>query len=114
MITKPQISLDRNQDKKLSAAFLKLDALVDALNSRPIPGSLSEEINSRIRAVNSLQGSSQTVIKELNSTYAAILKLIEKELQLVTRHHYRTLWMVVGMSAFGLPIGLVVSMLVNN
>ena len=114
MIIKPQISTEKNQDKKLSTAHSKLDALVDALNRRQIPPALSEEINGKISAINSLQGFSDTLTKEINSTYTEILKLIEKELQLVTKHHHRNLWMVVGMSAFGLPVGIVFSMLVGN
>ena len=32
--------------------------------------------------------------------------MIEKELKLVTKHHYRTTWLAVGMAAFGIPFGV--------
>jgi hypothetical protein len=43
--------------------------------------------------------------KQIKKTQSSILKLIEKELKLVTKNHYRNTWLAVGMAAFGLPLG---------
>lgn len=45
---------------------------------------------------------------------SSLLKLLEKELKLVPKDHYRTRWMVVGMSAFGLPFGVVFGTSLGN
>jgi hypothetical protein len=39
-------------------------------------------------------------------TLHAIFKLVEKELKLVTKNHYRRLWMVLGMTIFGVLLGV--------
>ncbi len=32
--------------------------------------------------------------------------MIEKELKLVTKNHYRNTWLALGMAAFGIPLGV--------
>lgn len=46
------------------------------------------------------------LLKRLRSSELRILKLIEKELKLVPRNTYRTRWMAIGMSIFGIPMGV--------
>jgi len=43
-----------------------------------------------------------------------ILKLLEKEMKVVPKNHYRNLWLAVGMSAIGVPIGLVFGLCLGN
>jgi hypothetical protein len=52
--------------------------------------------------------------KIIRRTQSRILILIEKELKLVTKNHYRNTWLAVGMSAFGLPIGVVFGAILEN
>jgi hypothetical protein len=39
---------------------------------------------------------------------------LEKELKVVPKNYYRTLWMALGMSAFGLPIGTAIGLFLGN
>ena len=32
--------------------------------------------------------------------------MVEKELKLVTKNHYRNTWLAIGMTAFGIPLGI--------
>ena len=43
-----------------------------------------------------------------------IIKLTEKELKIVPKNYYRNLWMVLGMSAFGLPLGVAFGLSLGN
>lgn len=52
--------------------------------------------------------------KLLKTNLSKILKLLEKELKLVPKSHYRNQWMVLGMSAFGLPIGVAFGISIGN
>ena len=42
------------------------------------------------------------------------MKKLEKEHKLVPKNYYRNLWLPLGMSAFGLPIGVAFGLLVDN
>lgn len=44
--------------------------------------------------------------KQIRKIQSGILKLIEKELKLVTKNHYRNTWLALGMAAFGIPLGV--------
>lgn len=52
--------------------------------------------------------------KQIRKTQASILKLIEKELKLVARNHYRNTWLAIGMAAFGIPLGVVFGKSLGN
>lgn len=113
MISKPQLHLNLTGDKKLTAIALRLDTLVDALNERSIPSELAEKINGRIRSINATGGFSVSV-REMTSLYKEILKLIESELGVVPKNHHLKIWMALGMPAFGLPVGIMLSVLTGN
>ena len=52
--------------------------------------------------------------KAIKETQSRILKLIEKEHQLVVKNHYFNIWLPVGMALIGLPIGLAFASGLNN
>lgn len=43
-----------------------------------------------------------------------ILKFVEKELKIVPKNYYRNLWVALGMSAFGLPLGVAFGLSIGN
>ncbi|HEY0896655.1 MAG TPA: hypothetical protein VGE15_08915 [Sphingobacteriaceae bacterium] len=114
MITKPQLSQSLARNKKLVPIALKLDTLIDALNERPVPSGLTDQINNRIRSIDAADGSATVLVREMTSVYKEILKLIEKELGLITKHHHRNIWLALGMSTFGVPAGLIFSIITGN
>jgi hypothetical protein len=44
----------------------------------------------------------------------AILKLVKKELKIVPKSHYQTLWMLFGFSGLGIPIGVAFGLGMGN
>lgn len=95
-----------SQDEKLENQYVNLQAILDELRSRDIPEETIGKINQEIRQVNSYTGTAKEVKKKIKSARSNILKLLEKELNLVPKSHYRNQWMAIGMSAFGLPLGV--------
>ncbi|MBC7889731.1 MAG: hypothetical protein H7Z13_17790 [Ferruginibacter sp.] len=71
-------------------------------------------VNHHIEEINFFTGSDKDLLKQLKNSQAAILKLIEKELKLVTKNHYRNIWLALGMSAFGMPIGVAIGISSGN
>ena len=101
---KKRPSLEDN--KKLHSAYKQLENLLDILKSKELPEEVMSSVNQRIEEVNSISESEKELKKQIKKSQTSILKLIEKELQLVTKNHHRNLWLALGMAAFGLPLGL--------
>jgi hypothetical protein len=98
----------------LKEATQKLKRLIADLQKRSLPADLIQTINSKIEGINTSTLLGKPLEKLVSTTLAEILKLLEKELKLVPQHHYRTQWMVLGMSAFGLPMGVAFGISIGN
>ncbi len=102
------------EDKETREVFLKLSRLSNDLSKRELPDSLIEAVNQKIEEINTSTETGKPLGKLLSRILADLLKLLEKELKLVPKYHYRNQWMVLGMSAFGLPFGVVFGMSLGN
>jgi len=96
-----------NQDPRLGKAYLKLEQLIEELSKRDIPQAIITSVNQHIDAINTFSGTDNLFRKEIRKRQSTILRMVDKELNLVPRNHYRRAWLVIGMTAFGLPLGLV-------
>ncbi len=101
-------------ESKLSDQFDSLNQLLDELTRKGVPEGVGYKINQDIEKFNSFSGSEKALSKKLISLQSDILKLVEKELHLVVKHHYRNTWMAVGMASFGIPIGLALGLSFGN
>jgi hypothetical protein len=86
-------------NRKLVKAYNKMQKLVDALNKKELSSEVIGHVNDRINLINSFKGGEKDLIGTIRSSYSQILQLIEEKLEFVTKHHYRSLWMVYGMLA---------------
>ena len=86
-------------NKKLTKRYSRMQNLLTALEIMELPSNEITSINERIQLINSLDGTDKELIKILRKTYKNILTLLEEKLGLVTKHHFRALWMVYGMLA---------------
>ena len=114
MITPLEERPNFSESKKLDKAFNKMHQLIGALNQRELPSSISIPINEKIDLINRFNGTEKELTKTTNKTYSSILKLIEKELKIVPKGYYRTLWMSLGMATFGMPLGVAFSVALDN
>ena len=105
---------DSNTEDKLGKTFQQFDALLKELRKRALPPNVIEAINRGIGEINSSALTGRDLRKEIKKHQTSILKLLEKELKLVTKNHYLTLWMILGMSVFGIPIGVFIGSLKEN
>jgi len=94
------------QVRKWYTKYKELVKLTDELRKRDLAPEIVSSINQGIAFLNSFSGTNQALLKQVRAVEHRILKLIEKELKLVPKNSYRTRWMVIGMSAFGVPIGM--------
>jgi hypothetical protein len=103
-----------SQDKKLSDKASNFQQLIDELNKKDIPEPIATSINSDIDALNGFSGSTREMLSLFRKKQASILKTLEKELKLVPKNHYRNLWLALGMSAFGIPLGVAFGISMGN
>jgi hypothetical protein len=102
------------QNKKLISAYAQFDKLLTELKKKELTEEIVKSINNGIDQINSVSESEKQLRKQIRKTQSSILKLIEKELKIVTKNHYRNTWLAVGMAAFGLPLGVAFGASVGN
>lgn len=71
-------------------------------------------INERINLINETSGDNAGFNKLCKKKAHEIVKLLQQKHRIVTRSYYQNMWMAVGMSAFGLPIGIAFSVAIDN
>nr|WP_320118974.1 hypothetical protein [uncultured Marinifilum sp.] len=97
------------QIAKWQKVLVTFEKLLDELRTREIPDRIIESVNAKIDLFNAFSGSDSQYILNLKAEKKQILKLVEKELNMVTKNHYQNQWMAVGMCVFGIPFGFVFS-----
>ncbi|MEP0266637.1 hypothetical protein [Dokdonia sp.] len=102
------------KDKKLEKKVNAFRGLLKELRERELPESVIISINDHIKEVNALTSSKKAFSKKITKKKSCIINLLHKELKLVPKNYYRNLWMVLGMSAFGLPLGVVFGTIIDN
>lgn len=112
------IDIEKNptirQDKKLMDKYVVFEKLITELKKKEIPADVINAVNHQTGLINSFSGSDKDLKNQFRKSQADILKLIEKECKLVTKNHYRNRWLPLGMSAFGLPIGVALGISIGN
>jgi hypothetical protein len=99
---------------KASNAYQQLDKLLNALEIMALPNETVILINQEIEQLNSTSDIDKYFVRATKEKENRILKLVEKNHKIVPKNYYRKLWMVLGMSAFGLPIGVAFGISIGN
>jgi len=100
--------------KRLDNLYSDLEQLIIELNKRDLPQSVVEFVNLNIDEVNTFEGENKLLLRHLRKTVDNILKHLEKEVKLVTKNHYRRLWLVLGLSVFGISFGVALGASLGN
>ncbi|HET8859330.1 hypothetical protein [Marivirga sp.] len=103
----------QTKNPKLKKRVEQFEQLVEALSEKEITASIEKAINTEIEKLNNNQSKSSLPL-QFQKSIQEILKVTEKELNLVAENHYTFLWIVLGMAAFGLPIGILVALALDN
>ena len=110
LMQKPEI----DSNIKLREAYLQFEKLLSELRKRDLPDSLLISINKDIEELNSSSSSGDKLRKMVKDKQTGILKVLEKDLKLVPQNYYRNIWLAVGMSAFGIPLGVAIGVSLKN
>jgi hypothetical protein len=99
-------NLSDNEDFKLNEIYALFTKLLSELEKRELPDEIVISINKDIDEINSVTNSGNELRKQIKQRLQRIIKLLEKNLKLVPKNYYRNMWMVLGMSVFGVPMGV--------
>lgn len=94
------------KNDRLHKSYTQYASLLSILDTKELTDETKISINTGTERLNSLQDTEKDFKKTLRKIQYSTVKLIEKEYKLVPKNYYRNMWMVVGMSAFGVPIGV--------
>lgn len=101
-------------NSKLQKTLLQLEKLLAELEQQELNHTLVTSINKEIVALNSIPTSDKNLRKQIIKGQTNIIKIAEKELKLVPKNYYRNLWLAIGMAVFGLPIGIIIGVALDN
>jgi hypothetical protein len=98
----------------LSRIYAQLGELLKELEKKELPHKITEAINLDIEELNSTSQESKELGKLVKQKQAKIIKMVEKELKIVPKNYYRKIWFVLGMSVFGVPLGVAFGLSIGN
>ena len=99
---------------KLSRIYVQLGELLKNLKKKELTPEIIKSINGDIEELNSSSLTSNELIKLVKLKQTKIIKVVEKELKIVPKNYYRNLWLILGMSVFGIPIGVAFGSSIGN
>ena len=102
------------ENKQLIDTYIQFEKLLTQLRKRKLPDEVVQAINTNIDLIDPDPGTEEDLRKQLRKTQSDILRLIEKELKLVPKNHYRNVWLALGIAAFGVPLGVVFGASLGN
>ena len=101
-------------DDKLNKIYTQFVELLNELRKRELSENIVKQINLCIDKINSSTLEEKHLTKFIKQEQTLILKQIEKEIKVVPKNYYRNLWLVLGMTTFGLPIGVSIGLSLGN
>ena len=105
---------DMTTSPKLEAAYAQFNQLIQELNDREFFDSTVMTINLKVEEVNNSPKTCKSMRRLIQKKQSEIVRLVEKEHKVVPKNYYRNVWLALGMSAFGVPIGVAVGVSIGN
>lgn len=102
--------LSEPQSKSVNHALSSLTKLIKALEDKGVsPTAINEQLKKLKDILNSALRA-----RAIHGVYHGIQQKIFKDLKLVTPKYYQNLWMVLGMTVFGMPLGIIIFTTTGN
>lgn len=99
---------------KIARMYEQFGQLLNQLEQRELSDEIKGSINQEILSLNSIADTDKHFAKSVKEKESTIIRLVEKELKIVPKNYYRKLWLVLGMTVFGLPLGVVMGSSIGN
>ena len=103
-----------SDNKKLQKALDVMEAFLSELQKREIPFHVQEIINEKIDEINAFTGNDKELKKCIERFYVDTLRLIKEQMGIIPHNYYQNRWLSLGMTIFGLPLGVIMSTITGN
>ena len=103
-----------SQNEKLQKSFDKTQSLIEDLNQRELPEDTKAAVQAEIDRLNADTSEPKAYTKSLSKAYNNIVKRVQKDAGLSPKGYHKTLWMTLGMTIFGLPLGMMFGFMQEN
>ena len=110
LIERPKII----ENVKAVNAHQQLGKLLNILEIKELSADTVELINQEIEQLNIITDDDKNLTRKIKAKENSIVKLVESKHKIVPKNYYKKLWMVLGMSAFGIPIGVAFGLSIGN
>lgn len=101
----------KERNSKLWMQFLQL---IEILRNKILPDEMIGFVNDQIQELNEYPCGTVDFYKLVKKKQTLILRKLEKELKIVPKNHYMSLWLALGMSFFGVPLGISMGSIFDN
>ncbi|TRX16645.1 hypothetical protein FNW25_14930 [Flavobacterium franklandianum] len=103
-----------SENSKDSNAYEQLGKLLNSIEIKELPDETVDLINNEIEQINSISDIDKYFVKAIKEKENGVIKLIEKKHKIAPKNYYRKLWMILGMSIFGIPMGVAFGLSIGN
>lgn len=110
LIERPDIATDF----KLNNLYLQFGSLLNELRKKQLSQDTIGLINLSVERINLSSFVGNELRKLIKQEQTLLLKQVEKAHKIAPKNYYRNLWMLLGFTAFGLPIGLLFGLSIGN
>jgi hypothetical protein len=107
-------SPDSFESKKQQDSWQKLQDLLGELEGVDLQAAHEAIIEDGIKELNALDKNDRKLLMLSQKFKNKIFTSLEKDLKIVPKGFYRTRWMIIGMSAFGIPFGVTFGISMDN
>ncbi|MFW5656566.1 MAG: hypothetical protein ACOCXS_00585 [Bacteroidota bacterium] len=108
----PKISVEEH--KRLKLPYERLNTLLNELKNRDLSYDVSGTINDKVAEINAFGGTPKALSKLLTESHYNIITLVKNEEGLFPKNYFQNSWLALGLSVFGLPIGVVWMAIYDN
>lgn len=99
---------------KLINAHTQLNDLLSEIRKKDLGEDMINRINQELGKISFDADKPSKSKGSIKKAENQLIKLVEKEAKLVPKNYYRNLWMALGMSAFGIPLGVAFGLSIGN
>lgn len=103
-----------SENVKAVNAYQQLGKLLNVLEIKELPADTVELINQEIEQLNAIADEDKYLFRKIKAKQNNIVKLVENKHKIVPKNYYKKLWLVLGMSVFGLPMGGAFGLSIGN
>jgi F0F1-type ATP synthase assembly protein I len=105
---RPDISVN----SKVFRYYFQFKKLIEEIKKKELSSEVIAFINENIEELNLTR--EENLKKQLKKKQAKIITQLEKKLKVVPKNHYRNTWLAIGMSVFGIPLGVALGTSLDN